>query len=276
MKYEAVHHIRDWRDLRRRLEADRRCFALFHASLPDEPLVFTELALTSGLSARVQPLLDPDSPVLGPSSSDCAIFYSISSCHEGLRGVPFGNALIRRAIDALTEEFPRLTTFATLSPVPGFRAWLNSIGRDGARARTDLGQLVAELDSSNWFVDTARSAEIARSWFRSVLSICCGRSADWNLPIPWRDSTWQRRATRTSQLVGRLLRGRHPAFSGVHRQLSVPALTRGAESSGVCYESPGDCAPAARVACAASRGAGDRGDSGIVHTRQPACSDNPG
>ncbi len=162
MKYEAVHHMRDWRDLQRRLQADRRCFALFHPALPDEPVVFTELALTSGLSACVQPLLDPDSPVLNPSSSDCALFYSISSCHEGLRGVPFGNALIRRVIDSLTEEFPRLTTFATLSPVPGFRRWLNSLEQDRARPRNGVGHLVSELDALNWAADVARSARLER------------------------------------------------------------------------------------------------------------------
>jgi malonyl-CoA decarboxylase len=159
IKYEAVHAIRDWRELRRRLQADRRCFGFFHPSLPDEPLIFTELALTSGLSAKVQPLLDPDSPVLDPRSCDCAVFYSISSCQEGLRGVSFGNSLIRRVVDELNREFPRLKTVATLSPVPGFRAWLTGAARDGERRHAEI---VARMDESNWLGDAAESAELER------------------------------------------------------------------------------------------------------------------
>ena len=141
IKYEAVHQIRGWQELRRRLQEDRRCFGFFHPSLPEEPLVFIELALTSRLSARVQPLLDPDSPVVDPASCRYAMFYSISSCHEGLRGVTLGNALIRRAVDSLGHEFPRLKTFATLSPVPGFRAWLTGAARDSDRsARRSAGR----------------------------------------------------------------------------------------------------------------------------------------
>ena len=165
IKYEAVHAIRDWRELRRRLQADRRCFGFFHPSLPDEPLIFTELALTSGLSAKVQPLLDPDSAVLDPRSCDCAVFYSISSCHEGLRGVSFGNSLIRRVGDELYREFPRLKTVATLSPVPGFRAWLTGAARDGERRHAEI---VARMDESNWLGDAAESAELERE----LLPLC--------------------------------------------------------------------------------------------------------
>jgi malonyl-CoA decarboxylase len=159
IEYEAVHQIRDWRELKRRLQADRRCFGFFHPALPDEPLIFTELALTSGLSAKVQPLLDPDSAALDPRSCDCAVFYSISSCHEGLRGVPFGNSLIRRVVDDLNHEFPRLKTVATLSPVPGFRAWLTRAARDGERRHAEI---VAMMDQSNWLEDAAQSAELER------------------------------------------------------------------------------------------------------------------
>lgn len=159
IKYEAVHQIRDWRELRRRLQDDRRCFGFFHPALPDEPLVFTELALTSGLNAKVQPLLDPDSTVVDPASCSYAVFYSISSCHEGLRGVSLGNALIRRAVDSLRREFPRLKAFATLSPVPGFRAWLTGAARDGNRRSAEI---VARLDESNWFGEGVQSAELER------------------------------------------------------------------------------------------------------------------
>jgi malonyl-CoA decarboxylase len=160
IKYEAVHRIRDWRALRRRLENDRRCFGFFHPSLPDEPLVFTELALTDGLSARVQPLLDPDTPILDPQTCNCAVFYSISNCHEGLRGVSFGNALIRRAIDHLRSEFPRLKTLATLSPVPGFREWLVSVARDGNR---DVADLIARLSDTRWIGNSALSVDLGRA-----------------------------------------------------------------------------------------------------------------
>jgi malonyl-CoA decarboxylase len=168
IKFEAVHQIRGWRDLQRRLDADRRCFALFHPALPDEPLAFTELALTSELSARVQPLLDPDSPVGDPTSSTCAIFYSISSCHEGLRGIPFGNTLIRRVVEQLNDEFPRLKVFATLSPVPGFRPWLTAIARDDARTSPGLVTLVGGLAASNWFMDDVRAAELKKA----LLPLC--------------------------------------------------------------------------------------------------------
>jgi malonyl-CoA decarboxylase len=124
IQYEAVHQIQGWNDLRRRLEADRRCYAFFHPSLPDEPLIFIEAALCRGMSARVQPLIDPDSPVVDPSTADCAIFYSITNCQEGLRGVSFGSLLIKQVAEDLGREFRRLRTFATLSPVPGFRRWL--------------------------------------------------------------------------------------------------------------------------------------------------------
>src|SRR5436190_4514871 len=124
IQYEAVHEIQGWHDLRRRLQADRRCYAFFHPALPDEPVIFIEVALTHGMSAKVQPLLALDSPVADPASANCAIFYSITNCQEGLRGVSFGNLLIKQVAEDLGREFPRLKTFATLSPIPGFRKWL--------------------------------------------------------------------------------------------------------------------------------------------------------
>jgi malonyl-CoA decarboxylase len=124
MQYEAVHEIQGWRDLHRRLESDRRCFAFFHPALPDEPIIFIEVALTRGMSDKVQPLLDLDSAVVDPAGADSAIFYSITNCQEGLRGISFGNFLIKQVAEDLGREFPRLKTFATLSPIPGFRKWL--------------------------------------------------------------------------------------------------------------------------------------------------------
>ena len=124
IQYEAVHAIQGWGDLRRRLAADRRCFGFFHPQLPDEPLIFIEVALVHGMSAQVQPLLDVNSPVAVPEDADCAIFYSITNCQEGLRGTSFGNLLIKQVAEDLKREFPHLKTFATLSPIPGFRRWL--------------------------------------------------------------------------------------------------------------------------------------------------------
>ena len=126
IQYEAVHQVQGWHDLRRRLEDDRRCYAFFHPALPNEPLIFIEVALTDRLSANVQVLLEPRSPVIDPARARCAVFYSITNCQAGLRGVSFGNFLIKQVVGDLTREFPRIRKFATLSPVPGFRAWLAS------------------------------------------------------------------------------------------------------------------------------------------------------
>ena len=124
MVYEAVHEIRGWTDLKNRLDADRRCFAYFHPRMPDEPLIFVEVALVSGMASNVHALLDEAAPIGDPHAADAAIFYSISNCQRGLAGISFGDFLIKRVADALAVELPRVKTFATLSPVPGFRAWL--------------------------------------------------------------------------------------------------------------------------------------------------------
>jgi malonyl-CoA decarboxylase len=126
IKAEAVHAINDWREMARRLEADRRCYAFFHPAWPDEPLIFAEVALTRGMASTIQPILDPDSPIVDPRTCDTAMFYSISNCQPGLRGFSFGNALLSRAIERLRAEMPWLRQFATISPIPGFRSWLSS------------------------------------------------------------------------------------------------------------------------------------------------------
>ncbi len=125
IKYEAVHEIRGWQDLKDRLDSDRRCFAFFHPRMPNEPLIFVEVALVAGMSDNVQALLDPSAPVCDPKSADSAIFYSISNAQTGLAGISFGNFLIKRVVDGLAGEFPNLKCFATLSPIPGFRRWLD-------------------------------------------------------------------------------------------------------------------------------------------------------
>ena len=123
VEYEAVHEIRSWRDLKNRLGSDRRCYAFFHPRMPEEPLIFVEVALMEELADNVQKLLDETAPVADPARATTAIFYSISATQEGLRGVSFGNFLLKRVIDDLQRDFPRIKTFATLSPIPGLVRW---------------------------------------------------------------------------------------------------------------------------------------------------------
>ncbi|WP_210496669.1 malonyl-CoA decarboxylase [Microvirga antarctica] len=144
IRYEAVHAIGDWDDLRNRLEPeDRRCYGFFHPQLVDEPLIFVEVALTRDIPAAISPLLDPDRTTIPVSTATTAVFYSISNTQKGLKGVSFGNFLIKQVVDNLKAELPGLKTFVTLSPVPGFAAWL-------ARERMD--------DSARWLTPGMRSA----------------------------------------------------------------------------------------------------------------------
>ena len=141
--YEAVHEIRSWSDLKNRLDSDRRCYALFHPRMPNEPLIFVEVALVSGLAGSVQQLLDKKAPLLDPKQADTAIFYSISNCQRGLNGISFGNFLIKRVVELLGSEFRNLKNFATLSPIPGYRKWL-----DG-KLLADEPNLLSEEEASS-------------------------------------------------------------------------------------------------------------------------------
>ena len=122
--YEAVHEIQSWADLKNRLDSDRRCYAFFHPGMSDEPLIFVEVALVDGMAEQVQTLLDESQPVADADKADTAIFYSISNAQKGLAGVSFGNFLIKRVVRELAHDFPKLKSFATLSPIPGFYGWL--------------------------------------------------------------------------------------------------------------------------------------------------------
>ncbi len=125
--YEAVHAIDSWDDLRRRLEPrDRRCFAFFHPAMPDEPLIFVEVALTKGIPGSVQTLLAQSREIIEADDADTAVFYSISNCQSGLASISFGNSLIKQVVADLSLELPRLKTFVTLSPIPGLINWLES------------------------------------------------------------------------------------------------------------------------------------------------------
>jgi malonyl-CoA decarboxylase len=167
--YEAVHQIQGWRDLRRRLESDRRCYAFFHPALPQEPLIFIEVALTRAMSAQVQPLLNPDSPVDDPTRLTCAIFYSITNCQQGLKGVSFGNVLIKQVVEDLGKEFPRVRTFATLSPIPGFRAWL--VER-AAMAPQSISPALAELVANNGDITESEIAAAPDALREEMLERC--------------------------------------------------------------------------------------------------------
>ena len=165
--YEAVHEIKGWDDLRRRLAPDRRCFAFFHPALPGEPLIFVEVALVQGLATAMPPLLaretDEEAARAQAARADTAIFYSISNCQDGLRGVAFGNFLIKQVVEELKAEFPQLKRFSTLSPVPGFRRWL---GQRLANGGDPDAALLPELERDAGGMTRRRARSCARP--------CCG------------------------------------------------------------------------------------------------------
>ncbi len=175
--YEAVHEIRSWSDLKNRLDSDRRCYALFHPRMPAEPLIFVEVALVRGLAGSVQQLLDKKAPLLDAKVADTAIFYSISNCQRGLAGISFGNFLIKRVVELLGSEYRNIKTFATLSPMPGFRKWL-----DAKLAENEANLLSAEEMTAvlGLFPDSAKPANGAeallavfarRGWARDAAAV---------------------------------------------------------------------------------------------------------
>jgi malonyl-CoA decarboxylase len=156
--YEAVHAIRSWRDLKNRLDSDRRCFAFFHPRMPDEPLIFVEVALVHGLAGNVQRLLDARAETYDPGAADTAIFYSISNCQQGLSGISFGNFLIKRVAEQLARDLPNIRNFATLSPIPGLRRHVDErLKNDGDAALT-----AGEIDSLVPVTDEASGATAVR------------------------------------------------------------------------------------------------------------------
>ena len=164
IKYEAVHDIRSWADVKNRLDSDRRCYGFFHPRLPDEPLIFVEVALVDKMADAITPLLDELADAADLKKATTAIFYSISNTQAGLRGVSFGDSLIKRVVEVLKQEFPRLKVFATLSPIPGFRAWLGKnaetmIGKLDDKMRAHLGRLLNfDPPGSEQFLSAAERA----------------------------------------------------------------------------------------------------------------------
>ena len=170
--YEAVHEIRSWADLKNRLDSDRRCYAFFHPRMPEEPLIFVEVALVAGMTPSIQALLDESAPAMPPEDADTAIFYSISNCQQGLAGISFGNFLIKRVVDDLRRDLPNLKTFATLSPIPGFRGWVQSRHQADSVGFSDA----AEAQAVGALVPTAASPTEA---LMQVLE-----RPDWNMDPP--------------------------------------------------------------------------------------------
>jgi len=151
IKYEAVHDVRSWADAKNRLDEDRRCYGFFHPRLPGEPLIFVEVALLKSMAGSITPLLDEEAEAADLDKATTAIFYSISNTQPGLKGVSFGDSLIKRVVEALQHEFPQLKVFATLSPIPGLRGWLGK--QAGAllqdlppRARQALAREVGDVE----------------------------------------------------------------------------------------------------------------------------------
>lgn len=160
----AVHDIRRRADLKNRLDSDRRCYGFFHPRLPNEPLIFVEVALVNEISDSITPLLDEDGAAVDIARANTAIFYSISNTQTGLRGVSFGDSLIKHVVETLSAEFPRLRTFATLSPIPGFRAWFGKhcagmLEAMDDKRRTELGRAIgAEAPQAAQVIAAAEKA----------------------------------------------------------------------------------------------------------------------
>jgi len=170
IRYEAVHQIRDWVDLRARIDSpDRRCYAFFHPALVDEPLIFVEVALTREIPGAIAPILELKRDPLDPERATTAVFYSISNCQRGLAGVTFGSFLIKQVVAEICREMPRLSTFVTLSPVPNFAGWLARQRTEPSPALSEADRAaLAELDRSDWWTDKGAFDELREAMMRAA------------------------------------------------------------------------------------------------------------
>ncbi len=165
--YEAVHEIKGWQDLRRRLAKDRSCFAFFHPALHHEPLIFVQVAFTRGIAGKIQPLLSQQEEDALKDTADTAIFYSISNAQRGLKGISFGNFLIKQVVDHISGEMPKIKTFCTLSPVPKFKKWFEEFyckRNDSILSENELSLVSKE----EWY----RDAEIRNQVKKTLIHLC--------------------------------------------------------------------------------------------------------
>src|ERR1700733_68315 len=171
IRYEAVHEIRDWEDLRRRIDLpDRRCYAFFHPALVDEPLIFVEVALTREIPGAIAPILSDRREAVEPPRATTAVFYSITNCQRGLAGVTFGHFLIKQVVEEVSRELPRISNFVTLSPAPNFAAWLNRERTNEASAALDEDdrEALAALAGPDWWRDPASITAIREPFLRAA------------------------------------------------------------------------------------------------------------
>jgi malonyl-CoA decarboxylase len=171
IRYEAVHEIHDWEDLRRRIDSpDRRCYAFFHPALVDEPLIFVEVALTRDIPAAIAPILVKDREIVEPDKTRAATFYSISNCQRGLAGVSFGNFLIKQVVEEVSREMPKLSAYVTLSPVTNFAGWLKRERADAqsaALSEADKAALAA-IDQPDWWRNEQAAGQVQDTMMRAA------------------------------------------------------------------------------------------------------------
>jgi malonyl-CoA decarboxylase len=171
IRYEAVHQIRDWNDLRHRIDPpDRRCYAFFHPALIDDPLIFVEVALTREIPSAIAPILTVQRDVITPDKASTAVFYSISNCQRGLSGVSFGHFLIKQVAEEIARETPKLSTFVTLSPAPNFAQWL---ARERANEQSQVisasdRAALANLDTVGWWQTEATREPVKEPLIRAA------------------------------------------------------------------------------------------------------------
>ncbi len=186
IRYEAVHEISDWDDLRRRIEPpDRHCYAFFHPALVDEPLIFVEVALTRDIPAAIAPILSPERELMEPDKMRTAVFYSISNCQRGLAGVSFGNFLIKQVVEEISREMPKLSSFVTLSPVTNFASWLaRERGDDNSAALSEADKaLFAALDNPDWWRDSDTTARLQDPLMRAAAWYFLRARSERGLPV---------------------------------------------------------------------------------------------
>ncbi len=252
IRYEAVHQIRDWDDLRRRIDLpDRRCYAFFHPALVDEPLIFVEVALTREMPNAIAPILADKREVVDPARATTAVFYSITNCQRGLTGVTFGHFLIKQVVEEVSREMPRITTFVTLSPAPNFAQWLHRERTNEASQALDADDrtALAALDGVDWWrdpevVDAVREPLVrAAAWYylrgRNSRGLLLDSVARFHLGngarlerINWPADTSERALQQSCGLMVNYLydldyiEQNHEAYAQQHAVVAASAVTR--------------------------------------------------